>query len=584
MRTSDQGAEEGQEPNHYLLTVLGTNPREATYALHGATVTTNLAPLALLELLPPNQKPDCVVALCTEEASCESLPILREQLSDTCSLVMVNVPSGHTQDDINDFLTKATSAIPAATNRGLRLSLDITHGFRHFSFLTYIAGLYLVSLRNIQLAGAWYGLLQREGESPFLDLRPLLELPHWIHALQVLRDTGSALPLADTLEAGLDDPTASTIAKELRQISQSYLSALPLELGRQVGQFRSQRLNAMTGLVRKQHQLPLARELVTGLDRLLLPFALDSSLGEGWKKKVPLTPGELQRQGFLIDRLFLEEDEAMALGLLNEWTVSWALWCLDDPERWLNFHSKRRRAASQLGAIAAACQKAALKALLTPEQKALGDFWHLLTNLRNGFHHHGMREEDIVGNPKTAGELRRVKDYWEGTLRACPRFSLRVGDGDGGALLVSPIGHRPGVLFSALLACRERIGGEPSACLVICSSESADAISEAATQAGFSGRISQLVLEDPFGGVQEFKRLKQEAQGAFLQAGEVLVNVTGGTTLMGLAAQALESLARTFARPIQRFGLIDRRPSQEQVADPYRPGEAFWLREAQEER
>ena len=59
---------------------------------------------------------------------------------------------------------------------------------------------------------------------------------------------------------------------------------------------------------------------------------------------------------------------------------------------------------------------------------------------------------------------------------------------------------------------------------------------------------------------------------------------TGGTTLMGLAAQELESLARTFARPIQRFGLIDRRPSQEQVADPYRPGEAFWLQDAQEER
>jgi CRISPR-associated DxTHG motif protein len=580
--TAEPGEQSRPVGAHYLLTVLGKGPRPATYALHGDTVQALLAPLALLALLPPEQKPTTVVALCTDEARAESFPLLQDNLPKSCQPICVEIPSGHSQADINTFLTKATTAIPLAEAGAVRISLDVTHGFRHFSFLTYIAGLYLVGLRNIELAGAWYGLLQ-EGESPFLDLRPLLELPRWIHALQVLRDTGSALPLADTLVAGLDDPTANTIARELRLISEAYLSALPLELGRQVGQFRSQRLKAMTRLVHNQHQLPLAKELVTGLDRLLHPFSLDTSQGDsGWKRTVPLTFEELQRQAFLIDGLFLHEDEAMALGLLNEWTVSWALWCLDDTQHWLNFRSMRRHAASQLGALAAACQKPALKALLTPEHKALGDFWHELTSLRNGFHHHGMREKEIVGNPQTAGELSRVKTYWRDTLRACPRFSLQVVDGDGGALLVSPIGHRPGVLYSALLACFERIGAEPSACLVICSSESAGAISEAANQAGFHGRISQLVLQDPFSGYQEFPRLRQEAQAAFLQAGEVLVNVTGGTTLMGLAAQELESLARSFARPIQRFGLIDRRPSEEQVADPYRPGGAFWLQDAQE--
>jgi CRISPR-associated DxTHG motif protein len=582
--TAEPGEQSSPVGSHYLLTVLGRAPRPANYALHGGTVQALMAPLALLDLLPPEQRPSTVVALCTDEAKAESLPLLQDKLPKSCRVIPVEVPSGHSQADINSFLTKATAAIPPDEAGPVRISLDVTHGFRHFSFLTYIAGLYLVGLRDIELAGAWYGLLQ-EGESPFLDLRPLLELPRWIHALQVLRDTGSALPLAESLQAGLNDKTATTIARELRQISECYLSALPLELGCQVGQFRSQRLKAMTSLVRNQHQLPLAKELVTGLDQLLLRFALDSSLKrEGWKKTVPLTRDELQRQAILIDGLFLHQDEAMALGLLDEWTVSWALWCLDDTQHWLNFGSKRRRAGSQLGALAAACQKPALKALLTPEQKALGDFWHLLSNLRNGFHHHGMREEEIVGNPKTAVELSRVKTYWHDTLRACPRFSLRVGDGDGGALLVSPIGYRPGVLFSALLACRERIGADPAACLVICSSESADAISEAASQAGFSGPLSQLVLEDPFGGHQEFARLRREAQGAFLQAGEVLVNVTGGTTLMGMAAQELASLARTFARPIQRFGLIDRRPSDEQVADPYRAGEAFWLQEVEEER
>lgn len=563
--------------SHVLLTVLGTNPREACYSLNGQTVKAQLAPLALLSLLPPDQQPDRIVALCTAEASADSLPILRNHLPAICALDAITVPSGHSQADINAFLTLATSAIPTAAEAPGRISIDVTHGFRHFSFLTYIAGLYLVGLRDIELAGAWYGLLQ-SGESPFLDLRPLLELPRWIHALQVLRDTGSAHPLAEALQSGLSDQTARTIAGELRLISESYLSALPLELGQQVGKFRAQRLKAMTGLIRSSHQLPLAAELVKRLDQLLIPFGINEPpTGQGWKAKIPLLPEELQRQARFIDGLFAHQDDAMALGLLNEWTVSWALWCLDDTEHWLDFSRKRRRAASQLGALAAACQDPSLVSLLTDEQKQLGDFWHLLTNLRNGFHHHGMRREELVANRKIQEELERVISYWHHTLKACPRLSLRLGDSDGGAVLVSPIGHRPGVLYSALLASRERAGTEPSACLVICSGQSEAMIREVADRAAFRGPIIPLVLKDPYGGISEFADLRKDAQATCLRASQVLVNITGGTTLMGLAAQDLDNLARSLARPVQRFGLIDRRLPAEQEADPYRAGEAFWL-------
>ena len=41
--------------------------------------------------------------------------------------------------------------------------------------------------------------MQRDGQSPFIDLRPLLDLPQWFHALQVLRDTGSGMAIADLL-------------------------------------------------------------------------------------------------------------------------------------------------------------------------------------------------------------------------------------------------------------------------------------------------------------------------------------------------------------------------------------------------
>ena len=55
------------------------------------------------------------------------------------------------------------------------------------------------------------------------------------------------------------------------------------------------------------------------------------------------------------------------------------------------------------------------------------------------------------------------------------------------------------------------------------------------------------------------------------------MNVTGGTTLMGLAAEELAATARSLACPVRRFGLIDRRTPERQIAEPYRIGEPFWF-------
>ncbi len=581
-----------QRDSHLLLTVLGTNPQDAHYVLNGKRKETKLAPLALLSLLPDDQKLDRVVALCTEEARKHSLPILEKNLPDACKLTVVDVRSGCSQDDINHFLSCATKEIDkeiaSSTERHLKISIDVTHGLRHFSFLTYLAGLYLVSLRKVDLCGAWYGMLQREGESPFLDLKPLLKLPLWIHAIQVLQDTGSALPLARALKEGVQDKdkTTPTIAEELTLITESYLSALPLELGRAVELFRRQRMSPMKKLIRTNHRLPLSDELVERLDQMLRPYALkEPANGQGWKAKIALTCEELKRQAYLIDGLFQHQDDAMALGLLNEWTVSWALLRLNDTSEWLDYHKSRKRAANQLGALKRAREEKALRAHLTAEQEALGQFWDRLTSLRNGFHHHGMRGNPLVGDQQTKKALDDVRTFWKQTLSQCPQIPLGFGNGDGedGILLVTPIGNRPGVLFSALRACQEKCGADPTACLVICSSQSSSQIEEAATRAGFNGEIIRLMLEDPYGGLQEFTRLKQEALLPCFSASEVLVNVTGGTTLMGLAAQELATLARSFARPVRRFGLIDHRPPAEQDADAYQTGKPFWLVDIQED-
>ena len=108
----------------------------------------------------------------------------------------------------------------------------MTHGLRHFAFLTYVAVLYLAALRSVRIRAAYYGMLNRHpSPSQFLDLRPLLDLPRWVHALEVLRDTGSTLPMATTLRDGPDSQPARDSARDLTALSEAYLSSLPLEFG-----------------------------------------------------------------------------------------------------------------------------------------------------------------------------------------------------------------------------------------------------------------------------------------------------------------------------------------------------------------
>ena len=558
-----------------LLTVLGTNPQPTQYTLGNRKAESQLAPVALLDLLPEEARPDRVLALCTPEAKKDSWPLLEREMNGRYQVESIEVPGGDRQEDIHAFLAAVTVAIPEKAD----LIVDVTHGFRHFSFLTYIAVLYLAALRGVRVRGAYYGMLNRDGPSPFLDLRPLLELPRWVHALEVLRETGSALPMAENLRDGGSNGAANDIAERLSRLSEAHLSGLPLELGYEARELRCKYLKALKRLLR-QHNLPLAEKLTEHLDEILQPMVLDGpASGKGWKKKIKLSENELARQVRVIDDLLRRRNFATAVGLMNEWTVSWVVHMRrgNGTKHWLDYGTERKAAASLLGAMAKICKDKELRCKLTVGQHCLGDFWRLLTELRNGFAHHGMRPQVLLGNKDLKAKFTKVENYWRNTLRILPTIDLSLDGSSNSRLLVSPIGLRPGVLFSAIHACRAEIGSDPNLVLVICSIEARGKIKEAIEHAEYSGPVEPLMLNDAFGGSKEIKQMTQDSRRRFIGATEVLVNVTGGTTLMGLAAEEMASQARSLACPVRRFGLIDRRPPREQENDPYQAGEPFWL-------
>ena len=560
-------------PEHVLLTVLGTNPQRARYALEERQIDAQLAPIALYNLLPEVRRPDRVLALCTTEARKDSWLSLNEELGDRCQ--PVEIVAGDTQEDVNRFLATVTSNIPERVD----LTVDVTHGFRHFSFLTYVAVLYLAALHGVRIRGAYYGMLNKHPKlSPFLDLRPLLDLPSWIHALEVLRDSGSTEPMARILRDGPDSQAARGSARDLAAVSEAYLSGLPLELGQQASNIRKYRLRSLRRLLGDSHRLPLADKLIERLDEILEPLALTSPpAGPGWKNQIRTSKTELQRQARIIDSLRDRGGFATALRLMREWVVSWVIWRTAPEDDWLN-RSVRHDAETLLHAIKE-IRNTEEHGVLTDAQRRVGGFWDALAEVRNAYAHHGMRGDDLVRDRSIKATRDRVVRVWEETLRECPCFDLSLSDSFQGRILVSPIGMRPGVLFSALQACRTCGDREdPALCLIICSPETQGRIAEALRYAKYVGKMEPVLLEDAFGGGSEtISRLAHSTRRHFIGATEVLVNITGGTTMMGLAAEKLAAAARSLACPVRRFGLIDRRPPEHQEVDPYQAGEPFWL-------
>lgn len=558
-----------------LLTALGVRPQQTNYAIGEATAQAEHAPLALIELLGPTERPCQVIALVTAsargkswsgfEASCLKLEI-------ACSAL--DIPEGQSPADISDALSKIADAIP----EDCELILDLTHGYRYLPFLFYPLSLYLAAFRGVRVVSAWYGKLEggaAEAPKPLIRLDPLLRLPEWLYAVRVFVETGATAALAarfealaNALDAGPQRGPPSKAAGALREFSQAYELGLPLELGIAAGKLCSvlqeSPLAAMTVL-----DLPLAGSLGQCIVAAAEPyrFAADSGLEDGggrgnWKQSFTLTQAELQRQAALVDLYLQRNQPGQALALMREWLVSLGALYRGKAGRWLD-RKERLAVERELGALLRLSKQ---PGALDDEQMQWAQFWDRLGKRRNALAHPGMSTEVVAMKDAELAPLRTTWDRIKDAGEAWARFG-----GGGGRLLVSPLGRSPGVLYSALVVTK------PSALLVLCSSDTRDQVTTAIAQSGFSGVVTCVEMQDPLAGFDEIESLRGQAGSVLLAADEVVVNLTGGTTLMGIVVQRLFERTRELQRPSRRLLLTDGRPPAEQLHDPWQASGCRWL-------
>jgi hypothetical protein len=131
----------------------------------------------------------------------------------------------------------------------------------------------------------------------------------------------------------------------------------------------------------------------------------------------------------------------------------------------------------------------------------------------------------------------------------------------------------PGVLYSAI----KKV--QPNSVWVLCSEQAKAGITEALDHTAFTGRHESLIMQDPFNGTDEIDKLLEKSREVCLGADEVRVNLTGGTTMMGIAVQRIYEQARKDQRPCRRFVLTDKRPPEEQRRQPWVEADIFWIYE-----
>ncbi len=565
-----------------------------TYEWNEKTVKADLSPLALVQFLEKSALPNHVVTLVTEGAKRETWQRFRAGI---CRILkfspeLVEIPDGNSPDEIHQILESVANRIP----KGADLTLDVTQGFRHFPFIFYALVLYLTSLRNVKIRGAYYGMIEgtpKDAPKPIVNLQPLLELPEWFHAVRMFRDQGTTKPIADRLQ-----PLADTLNQQTRRLFKdgeeaagkeqsqqlklvkhsidslekqafAYESALPLEMGK-----ASKRLiNLIQDLpaIENPGLPPLLTELIKTVINAAKKSAFEEPLSKDgiWKESIHLDKNELERQARMIDLYLGRGQIPLATGLMREWVVSWAIWKSGKTEEHKNWLNNKVRVCYErrLGAIGAFARSNKFRSTITLEQQEFGNFWNQLTNtLRNALHHHGMRTEALEEPPSS---FEKVQCFWNQLKKDC--IDIPLLGGGGGKMLISPQGTRPGVLFSALKV------AEADTCLVICSDASANSVPEAAKHAHFTGCVHQIQMDDPQGGFNEINEITKQALHYLLHADVVVANMTGGTTLMGVVVQRLVEEAQKLDRPVRRFVLIDRRSSDEQADNPFVKSDFDWL-------
>lgn len=562
--------------NRIFITSIGPNQKydAISYGYANRTAQSKLAPVGIKNVIPALADAATYV-FATEKA----LAMYGASLQKEIGAHLVPVIEPTCDHSVHQIFRTIESTIP----KNAELYLDITCAFRSLQMIYFAIAVYFTGLKDATIKGIYYGAREQSKDdvAPVVDLLPIVDAVRWFYASRLFRDYGISALMGERLEViqnthwqlcekpGSCPKKLTSLGRILRNISLGLSNADAVAIGENCANVRGMGSDANE----LQRFVPLAELLVNEIVDTYAVFG-ESPMGE-------LNENELARESALIDWYLEHGQYKNALTLMREWLVNKVILCSGAQARWLDYGGVRKPAECAITRLTMLLKEEKYKPYLnklTPELQKLAKTADFIFETRNKLSHGGFCAPDERINYKTLPDdvgtyWRAAKNIDDATIKAALSRNATIG-----ALIVSPFGLSPGVLYTLAARLSEQGFVQPTAkLLLVTSGESEKRIDECLSEAGISTPYETHCLGNPHADIIAQDQMECRWLDTILSAEKVIVNYTGGTSIMQVNVQRIAAIARKFGVSVCEAVVIDKRSIDEQRNQPYVKGDILFI-------
>ena len=434
-------------------------------------------------------------------------------------------------------------------SEGDEVVLDVTHCFRDIPLTASVVALYLKEVLDVKITILYGKFDSVKNETHCTDLTFVTQLVEWIYAARVFKEYGYSNELG-----ALADQRNRRIYKTANLSKKpKYLASMRLPLqyltdALRLGSIRSIRESVRRFLVAFEKESTLNQEIheyVPELELLMPSIIQRYKMVDTGASSFVLDEREIATERELMKFYLDTRDIGMALRLAREYMINILLY----KEGLANFvfdRDKREEISRFLGETDS------------------------LRKARNHIAHFGFNDSNNLTDVNTIEQhLRKLIDTDIDELYNEMMKNKQDLEASSYAV-VSSLGLTEGALYTILNHYN------PNLLIVVTSKEGAKILPNILEKTQFKGECHVVNVQDPYTGKEEIARVSKEVTGYLENTRKVVINLTGGTTLLNYMLLKVGDEAR-HGKTIKTVLAVDKRSYEEQKVNPYADGEVVEL-------
>jgi len=434
-------------------------------------------------------------------------------------------------------------------SEGDEVVLDVTHCFRDIPLTASVVALYLKEVLDVKITILYGKFDSVKNETHCTDLTFVTQLVEWIYAARVFKEYGYSNELG-----ALADQRNRRIYKTANLSKKpKYLASMRLPLqyltdALRLGSIRSIRESVRRFLVTFEKESTLNQEIheyVPELELLMPSIIQRYKMVDTGASSFVLDEREIATERELMKFYLDTRDIGMALRLAREYMINILLY----KEGLANFvfdRDKREEISRFLGETDS------------------------LRKARNHIAHFGFNDSNNLTDVNTIEQhLRKLIDTDIDELYNEMMKNKQDLEASSYAV-VSSLGLTEGALYTILNHYN------PNLLIVVTSKEGAKILPNILEKTQFKGECHVVNVQDPYTGKEEIARVSKEVTGYLENTRKVVINLTGGTTLLNYMLLKVGDEAR-HGKTIKTVLAVDKRSYEEQKVNPYADGEVVEL-------